>query len=137
MWADWHPFPVTMATNNVLALRTSLQGLLLEGIENRRERYRRLALRLREGLRGIGMEPYTPDELMSPVLTAAYGPEGVPTSVIVSYMAEVHHIKIAGGLGDELKNKIFRIGHMAPSISEQDIDEVLEALTAFDPDWKA
>ena len=39
-WADWHPFPITMATNNVLALRAGLQGLLAEGLEHRMERYR-------------------------------------------------------------------------------------------------
>lgn len=131
-WGDWHPFPITMATNNVLALRTSLDHLLEEGVEFRLERYKRLALRLREGLRRIGMPPYTPDEIMAPVLTAAYGPEGVPTGEIITYLAEKHRIKIAGGLG-ALKNKIFRVGHMAPTVSEADIDRVLDALSQFKP----
>ena len=136
-WAGWHPFPITMATNNVLALRTGLEALLAEGIETRMERYRRLALRLRNGLRAIGMQPYTPDELMAPVLTAAHGPSGVPTSEIVEYMAVVHHTKIAGGLGDQLKDKIFRIGHMSPTVSDADIDLLLEQLAAFTPDWRS
>ncbi len=131
-WGDWHPFPITMATNNVLALKTSMDNLLKEGVEFRMERYKRLAVRLRNGLRQIGMPPYTPDEMMAPVLTAAYGPKGVPTSEIVTYLAEVHRIKIAGGLG-ALKNKIFRIGHMAPTVSEADIDRVLDALSQFKP----
>ena len=126
-WGDWHPFPVTMATNNVVALHTSLESLMAEGIEKRLERYTKLALRLREGLRQIGMPPFTPDEQMAPVLTAAYGPKGVPTSRIVDYLAEVHNIKIAGGLG-ELKDRVFRIGHMSPAVSKADIDEVLDAL---------
>ncbi|NPV78382.1 MAG: alanine--glyoxylate aminotransferase family protein [Anaerolineae bacterium] len=131
-WADWHPFPITMATNNVLALKASLDNLLREGVEYRMERYRSLALRLRDGLRKIGMPPFTPDQMMSPVLTAAFGPEGVPTSEIVTYLAEKHHIKIAGGLG-ALKNKIIRIGHMAPTVSKEDIDRVLDALSQFKP----
>jgi len=131
-WGDWHPFPVTMATNNVLALRTSLHHLLDEGLETRLNRYQALARHLRDGLRRIGMPPYTPDELMAPVLTAAYGPDGVPTSRIVDYLAETHKIKISGGLG-ELKDKIFRIGHMSPTVSEADIDEVLDALAGFTP----
>jgi alanine-glyoxylate transaminase/serine-glyoxylate transaminase/serine-pyruvate transaminase len=135
-WAGWHPFPITMATNNVLALRVGLQGLLAEGIERRMERYRTLALHLRDGLRQIGLQPYTPDTLMAPVLTAAYGPPGVATGEIVSYMAEVHHTKIAGGLGDQLKDKIFRIGHMSPTVGEADIDMLLEQLAAFTPDWR-
>jgi alanine-glyoxylate transaminase/serine-glyoxylate transaminase/serine-pyruvate transaminase len=126
-WGDWHPFPVTMATNNVVALHTSLESLMAEGIEKRLERYTNLALRLREGLRKIGMYPFTPDDQMAPVLTAAYGPKGIPTSLIVDYLADVHNIKIAGGLG-ELKDRVFRIGHMSPTVSKTDIDEVLDAL---------
>ena len=129
-WADWHPFPITMATNNVMALKTSLDSLLSEGVESRMNRYKQLAIRLRIGLREIGFMPFTSDELMSPVLTAAYGPEGVPTSEIVTFMVEKHQIKIAGGLG-ELKNKVIRIGHMAPTVSEMDIDRVLDALSKF------
>jgi alanine-glyoxylate transaminase / serine-glyoxylate transaminase / serine-pyruvate transaminase len=136
-WADWHPFPISMATSNVMAIRTSLSKLLAEGIETRLERYRQLALQLRQGLRRIGMPPYTPDELMSPVVTAAYGPPGVPTGRIVQYMAEVHHIKIAGGLGEGLKDKVFRIGHMAPTVSASDIEQVLKALEGFQAERKA
>ncbi len=136
-WAAWHPFPITMATNNVRALNVGLQGLLAEGLETRMKRYQGLALRLRRGLREIGMPPFTPDELMAPVLTAALGPPGVPTGDVVSYMAEVHHTKIAGGLGDSLKDKIFRIGHMSPTVSETDIDQVLAQLAAFTPAWRA
>jgi alanine-glyoxylate transaminase/serine-glyoxylate transaminase/serine-pyruvate transaminase len=135
-WAGWHPYPITMATNNVMALRAGLQGLLAEGIESRMKRYRGLAMRLRQGLRKIGMQPYTPDELMAPVLTAAFGPPGVATGEIVDYMAEVHHTKIAGGLGDQLKDKVFRIGHMSPTVGEADIDQIVEQLAAFTPDWR-
>jgi len=129
-WADWHPFPVTMATNNIAALRVALDQLLAEGIANRLERYRRLALRLRDGLRNVGMPPFTPDWMLAPVLTAAYGPKGVPTGKIVTYLANEHHIQISGGLGS-LKNEVFRIGHMSPVLSEADIDEVVSALAAF------
>jgi alanine-glyoxylate transaminase/serine-glyoxylate transaminase/serine-pyruvate transaminase len=136
-WADWHPFPITMATNNVMALRTGLRGLLAEGLDLRMKRFRSLALRLRHGLRRIGMQPYTPDEALAPVLTAAYGPAGIPTGDIVRYMAEVHHIKIAGGLGEQLKDKIIRIGHMSPTVGEADIDQVLEGLGSYTPAWRA
>jgi len=135
-WADWHPFPITMATNNVLALRAGLRGLLAEGLERRSQRFRALALRLRQGLRQIGMMPYTPDELLAPVITAAYGPRNVPTSEIVSYMAEVHHTKIAGGLGEPLHDKIIRIGHMSPTLTEADIDEVVRQLSGFTAAWR-
>ena len=130
-WGDWHPFPVTMATSNVVALRTSLDQLLAEGIPQRLERYRSLALRLRAGLRRIGMQPFTPDEMLAPVLTAVYAPEGVDSGEIVKFLEEKYRIKISGGLG-ELKARIFRIGHMSPTVSEADIDEVLDALAEFE-----
>jgi alanine-glyoxylate transaminase/serine-glyoxylate transaminase/serine-pyruvate transaminase len=63
-----------MPTNNVNALLVALEQLMEEGIENRMERYRSLAVQLRKGLREAGMEPFTPDELMNPVLTAARPP---------------------------------------------------------------
>jgi alanine-glyoxylate transaminase / serine-glyoxylate transaminase / serine-pyruvate transaminase len=129
-WADWHPSPVTMPVNNIKALRVSLEQLLEEGIENRLERYRQLALHLRHGLRQLDMPPYTPDNMMAPVLTAAYGLDGIPTCEIVSYLETKHGIKISGGLG-ALKDRVFRIGHMSPVLSECDIDQVLTALAGF------
>jgi len=125
----WHPSPITMAVNNVMALRTSLDQLLEEGIENRLERYRQLALHLRAGLRDIGMQPFTPDEAMSPVLTAAYPPQSVSVTEIMSVLENKYRIKIAPGLG-ELAGKIFRIGHMSPVLTMGDIDELLNALAA-------
>ena len=98
-WGDWHPYPITLATNIVLALRASLGHSLAEGLDQRWARFRQLAVRLRHGLRSIGLEPFTSDALLNPVVTAAYGPPGVPTSRLIAYMAEQHGIKIAGGMG--------------------------------------
>jgi aspartate aminotransferase-like enzyme len=126
-----------MATSNVLALRKSLESLQAEGIEARMARYRMLAVHLREGLRRIEMRPFTPDELLAPVLTAAYGPPGVPTGDTVAYMSTVHDTKIAGGLGEKLKDVIFRIGHMAPTTTLEDIDDLLSNLANFTPDWRS
>ncbi len=129
-WGDWHPSPVTMAVNNVMALNTSLQQLKKEGIANRLERYRKLALRLRAGLKQIGFTPFTPDEQMSPVLTAGICPDGISAGQVVTYLSEIHHIKISGGLG-ALKEKIIRLGTMSPQISEAEVDVLLKALKDF------
>jgi alanine-glyoxylate transaminase/serine-glyoxylate transaminase/serine-pyruvate transaminase len=130
-WGDWHPYPVTMPTSNVLALRAGLRSLLAEGLEARIRRYTSLALRLREGVRRLGLRPFTPDDSLAPVLTAVYAPEGVRSNEIVRYLLEAHQIKISGGLGPELGERIFRIGHMGGVVGEADIDAVLEALAAF------
>jgi alanine-glyoxylate transaminase/serine-glyoxylate transaminase/serine-pyruvate transaminase len=130
-WADWHPFPITMSTNTVLALRAGLQSLLDEGIQSRIQRYTRLAMRLRNGARKLGLQPFTPDDELAPVLTAIYGPEGVDTGEIVRYLLDEHEIRVSIGLGEGLKGRIFRVGHMSPTLSEADIDAVLDGLAAF------
>lgn len=130
-WADWHPYPVTMATNNFAALRKSLDKLVLDGVDQRTERYRKMAVHLRQCLREIGISLFTPDEIMAPLVTAAYTPEGVLTSDLVTYLSNVHKIKIGGGLGPRLKDRIFRIAHLSPSTTIDDIDEVLLAIAQY------
>jgi alanine-glyoxylate transaminase/serine-glyoxylate transaminase/serine-pyruvate transaminase len=110
--------------------RVGLDQLLAEGVEKRLARYRKLAIRLREGLRKLGYKLYTSDEKMVPILTAAWTPEGVSSLEILEHLAQNYHIKISSGLGD-LRDKIFRIGTMSPVVDEGDVDEVLEALSTF------
>ncbi len=130
-WGPWHPHPVTVATSNIYALRAGLLKLLDEGIEQRIKRYTKLALQLRKGVRALGMEPLTPDDQLAPVLTAVYAPDGVAIGELVGYLREEHNLMISGGLGGGLKDRVFRVGHMGPTVTEQDIDEVLGALRAF------
>ena len=131
-WGDWHPTPITMATNLVNALQVSLAQLMEEGIPVRMQRFRQLASQLRDGLRSVGMEPFTPDDELSPVLTAAYPPEDVPSNQIVKFLMDQFGIQITGGLGN-LRYKIFRIGHMSPILTSADIDQVIQALREFKP----
>jgi alanine-glyoxylate transaminase/serine-glyoxylate transaminase/serine-pyruvate transaminase len=130
-WSDWHPYPITMPTNTVLALRTSLQGLLAEGVTNRIQHYSRLASRLRNGLRELGLRLFASEDCLAPVLTGVISPDGVPSSEIVNYLLNEHGIKISGGFGDEMKERIFRVGHMGPTLTESDIDDVLNGVEAF------
>jgi alanine-glyoxylate transaminase/serine-glyoxylate transaminase/serine-pyruvate transaminase len=135
-WGHFHPFPTTQATSTLRALNVSLQRLQAEGMEARLARYHELALYLRQRLREIGYRLFTPDELMTPVLTAAYGPAGVPTGEVVAFMSERRGIKISAGFGEKLANLIIRIGHMSPTVTRQDLDLVVEGLAAFRPDWR-
>lgn len=128
---DWHPFPVTMPTNVVLSLRAGLCELLAEGIPQRWQRYQTLAARLRAGLQNSGFRPLAEAACAAPVVTAAYSLPGVPSGRIVKFLERVHGLEIAGGGLGHLHDKIFRVGHMAPSISERDIDDVLTALEDF------
>jgi aspartate aminotransferase-like enzyme len=77
----------------------------------------------------LGLQPLTPDDQLAPVVTAIYGPEGVPTGEVVQYLFEEHEIMISGGLGDGLKDQVFRVGHMGPMANEEDIDAILQGLS--------
>ena len=101
-------------------------------MEERLAAYRELALYLRANLRRIGFKLYTPDEQMAPVLTAAFGPPGVDTRKIVAFVADNYGIKISAGFGEQLQDKIIRIGHMTPTITNEDIDRLIRALQAFE-----
>jgi len=130
-WGHWHPHPVTVATSNILALRAGLRKLLDEGVDQRLARYAELAMRLRNGVRSLGMEPLTPDEQLAPVLTAVIAPKGVKIAELLRYLREERNIMISVGLGESLRNHVFRVGHMGPTVSANDIDEVLGGLQAF------
>ncbi len=129
-WGDWHPFPVTMPTSVILGLRAALQSLMAEGLDARFRHYDQVAARLRDGLAALGMKLVVPPEQMSPVLTAAYCPEGIDSAEIIRYLAEVHQIKITAGFG-ALKPYVIRVGHMGAVIGEADVDQLLAALREF------
>jgi alanine-glyoxylate transaminase/serine-glyoxylate transaminase/serine-pyruvate transaminase len=130
-WNTWHPYPVTMATNNVLALRAGLRSLLAEGLDRRFQHYRDLARHLRDGLARLGLELFTAEEEMAPVLTGIRSPAGIPSSQIVDYLLAEHGIRISGGFGEQLHDKMFRVGHMGAAITQGDLDAVLAGLAAF------
>jgi aspartate aminotransferase-like enzyme len=122
---------VTVATNNIFALRAGLRTLLEEGLDRRIKRYTGMAMSLRNGVRALGMEPLTPDDRLAPVLTAVFAPEGVKIGELIAYLREEHNIMISSGLGETLKDRVFRVGHMGPTVTDDDIDDVLGALRAF------
>lgn len=129
-WHDWHPYPVTVPTNLMLALRAGLAALAQDGLAERNAYYRALAARLRAGVRQLGLDPFVADEWAAPVVTAVCAPAGTSSSEIVAYLEREHDIKISVGFGP-VRDQVFRIGHMGPMITGEDIDSVLGALGAF------
>src|ERR687895_2787153 len=64
----------------------------------------------REGIKGMGLKLFGPDEDMNAAVTAAYVPEGVDGKQFVRLMFREHGIQVAGGQGP-MEGRIFRIGH--------------------------
>lgn len=129
-WGDWHPFPVTMPTSVILALRAALRSLAAQGLETRLAQYEARAERLRGRLTALGLRLFAPPELMAPVLTAVWCPPGIRSSELVAWLAERHNIKITNGFGP-LKEQVFRIGHMGNALTQDDLDTLTDAIGEF------
>ena len=116
----------TPAVSLVVALDVALGLLLEEGLDAAFERHTRLGRACRAGVKAMGLELFSPDEDRSAVLTAAHMPEGLESVQLTRALRDRHGITIAGGQG-ELKEKIFRIGHIG-WFDEFDIATALSAV---------
>jgi aspartate aminotransferase-like enzyme len=100
----------TPAVSVIIQLDIALQRLLDEGLENVFERHVMLGRAAREGIKGMGLKLFGPDEDMNSAVTAAYVPDGVDGKQLVRLMFREHGIQVAGGQGP-MEGRIFRIGH--------------------------
>jgi aspartate aminotransferase-like enzyme len=100
----------TPAVSVIVQLDIALQQLLDEGVENAFERHVLLGRAAREGIKGMGLRLFGPDEDMNSAVTAAYVPDGVDGKQFVKMLFRDHGIQVAGGQGP-MEGKIFRIGH--------------------------
>jgi alanine-glyoxylate transaminase/serine-glyoxylate transaminase/serine-pyruvate transaminase len=130
-WADWHPYPVTLPTNNILGLLRSLQRILEEeGLEGHYARIRAAAQTVRQGLRGLGFEMLVDEAFAAPVATAVCAHPDFTVSELTEYLADQHEILVSVGLGP-LAGRIFRVGHMGKASTEPYLEAFLSAVEAF------
>jgi alanine-glyoxylate transaminase / serine-glyoxylate transaminase / serine-pyruvate transaminase len=127
-WAN-HPYPVTLASNNIVALDRALERILAEGLEARFERHRRAAAQLREGLVRLGFKLFAEARWASPTITVAYPPDGVAASTLIDTLRVQHRIAVAGGL-DHLAGRVIRIGHLGNQATPERVQGLLGALEA-------
>jgi alanine-glyoxylate transaminase/serine-glyoxylate transaminase/serine-pyruvate transaminase len=126
----WHPYPITLPTNNIVALLTSLRRILDMGLEAYYERHVQAAQVVRTGLRRLGFQMFTAEAYASPLLTAVYGLPGMDIDDFRRYLLEEWQVMIAGGL-DELQGKIFRVGHMGKAASVEYAEWFLDGVEAY------
>jgi alanine-glyoxylate transaminase/serine-glyoxylate transaminase/serine-pyruvate transaminase len=122
-WGKWHPTPVTVSTGIVGALRTSLERIIEEGLEERFSRHNQMASFVRQGLLNLGFELFALKDF-SPTVTATLIDERISAKELMDFLREKQGIQISGGL-EELRGKIFRVGHMGPQAS---LDSILPLL---------
>ena len=102
--------PFTPAISLITAAGKALDMIKEEGIENVWKRHARLAHATREGIKALGLELFA-GEASSNVLTAVKSPEDIDINSAIKRLRDETGVTITGGQ-EELKGKIFRIGHM-------------------------
>ena len=117
--------PFTPAVSLAMAMKTALDMIKKEGIENVWKRHARLAHATRESVKALGLELFA-GEHSSNVLTAIKSPQGVDVDKIIKKLRDETGVTFTGGQ-DELKGKIIRIGHMG-YVNDFDIIVAIAAL---------
>ena len=123
-WGAWHPHPVTMPTNLVLALFASMQRILEIGIEATVAERADLAKRCREGLRNLGLEPVPVPGAEANLVVAAWADD---PAAIQKHLLE-QGIMISGGL-TPTQGKAIRVGLMGRTATSEMVDRVLEGVS--------
>lgn len=120
--------PFTPNVSLVAGLQVSLQMIKEEGTGAVFARHERMRNALRSGLKAMGLQLFVEDDCASPTITAILPPAGLTVDSIRKSLRQRFRILAADGQ-EELKGKIFRIGHMG-YVFERDILMVLAALEA-------
>jgi len=129
-WGSWHPTPVTLPTNIILAVRTSLLKIVDMGLQTHFEKYRRASHAVRQGLRSLGYEMFVEDEYASPIVTGVCRRPEFELAEMSQWLVEQHRIAIGGGLG-ELSGKMFRVGHLGKAATREYLVDFLFAMEEF------
>lgn len=119
---EWqhHPHPVTMPTNLVLALASSVQRIQEVGLEAWVGARADLAKRLREGLNELGLAPVAPAGFEANLVTAAWADD---PNKIIGHLLE-NGIQISGGL-EPTAGKAIRVGLMGRNANSEMVDKAL------------
>ncbi|GBR76191.1 class V aminotransferase [Candidatus Termititenax persephonae] len=119
--------PYTPAVSLIYQLSTAVKILTDEGLESILARHERLTQAVRSALRSLGMRLLNEnDKTASRAVTAVYPPDGLNADEIRQRMKDDWGITLSNGQ-DELKGKIFRIGHLG-HIDPKDVLAVIACL---------
>jgi len=129
-WGSWHPAPVTMPTNLILALRASLRKIAAVGLDAHIAKHKRACLAVRAGLRNLGFEMFVPDAWAAATVTGVLPGKGFAANDLVQWLAAERGIFVGGGIG-ELAGKIFRVGHLGKAASKEYLVDLLTGVEDF------
>jgi alanine-glyoxylate transaminase/serine-glyoxylate transaminase/serine-pyruvate transaminase len=129
-WTDWHPYPTTLPTNNIVALLASLRRIEAIGLEAYYQGFVDASQAVRAGLRRLGFELFTDEAYTSPLVTAVRPLPGMDVDDLRHYLLAEWQVMVAGGL-EELRGKIFRVGHIGKAASAEYTGQLLKGLEAY------
>jgi len=117
----------TASATMLYALREGLAIIREEGLENRWERHRRNHQAFVAGIEALGLHMHVAEPHRLWTLNTPCVPAGVDDAKVRQRLLAEHGIEIAGGFGP-LAGKIFRIGLMGHSSTEENVRTILDVL---------
>ena len=119
----------TPAVSLICGLKTALEMMKEEGIENIISRHTKIANALRTAIKALGLKLFVTDEkYASNSITAILPPDGISIPDIRKILKKDYDIEVANGQ-NALKDKIFRMGTLG-YVSERDVITAVGALEA-------
>ncbi|HZT41810.1 MAG TPA: alanine--glyoxylate aminotransferase family protein [Chthonomonadaceae bacterium] len=125
-----HAYHHTVPVNLYYALDAALAEIEEETLPQRYARHREISAQLREALQGMGIPLFGVESHRLPMISVFQTPPGVEDEAAVrKRLLYEHGIEIGGGLG-QLKGKIWRIGMMGSSATQENVTRLVTALRA-------
>lgn len=126
-WGEERVYHHTAPISMMYALLEALTLVGEEGLDAREARHRSVSAHFCRRLEEIGLAPFVPQAYRAPMLVTVGVPAGVDEARVRKALLERHGIEIGGGLGD-LKGKVWRVGLMGSSCTQENADLLIEAL---------
>lgn len=123
--------PSTPSIAHIFALRSKLEDIEAEGVENRYARHIKLNGMVADWVKKHGFEFFAPEGYRSVSLTCVANNKGIDVAEWIKRLKKEYSLVIDGGYG-KLKGKTFRISNMGDE-TEESIAAVLAALDATLP----
>jgi aspartate aminotransferase-like enzyme len=103
--------PWTPCLSIAFGMQVSMRMLKAEGLDNIFKRHEILSGAVRAGVKALGFGLLADDSYASRAVTAVVPPAGIDAEALRKAVREQYGVVLAGGQED-LKGKIFRIGHL-------------------------
>tara|TARA_B100000686_G_scaffold47704_1_gene50945 strand:+ start:384 stop:1550 length:1167 start_codon:yes stop_codon:yes gene_type:complete len=121
-------YVATPAIQVMVALKTALEMIMEEGLENRWNRHKKVANAVHAGIESLGLDFVAEENYRAYTVTGFHVPKGKAIS-IQSELKSRYNVEVASGFGD-MKNNAIRVGHMA-NIGHNEVGRFLNGLESI------